>query len=417
MRKIFFIETPSSAVQHGVGTYAANLIKSMMVYEDCKVYYVQIKFGSSVAFSEVKEKEGFYKILIQFEDPVIKKKQETAIHPLQARVIFCLLSKYFTIEGYNILHLNSLLQRTIGDVAKEYEYKIVLTLHVSLWRVFFNNNKQSFIEKWNSHDLADQKSVGMLSMREEERMCQAADRIICLTEESKDFICQYYAIDEHKTTIIPNGLLMSNATGKNEMEDIRRSLGFATADFIFIYVGRLIEQKGIGVLLEAFKKIAKRSGSIKLLVVGSGNTDMFLPRIFECCGQITFTGYQPAENLAQLYKIANCGVMPSTTEQSSFVILEMLSRKLPVILSDIDAFKKFENEKHVTSVKTDDRGYVYIDLLYKAMKHVFEDATYRNRIAGNGHQLFLEQYQASTMAEKTFDVYKKVTGPAAVIHS
>ncbi|MCH5688233.1 hypothetical protein LWM68_30650 [Niabella sp. W65] len=83
-----FIETPSSAVQHGVGTYAANLIKSMMVYEDCKVYYVQIKFGSSVAFSEVKEKEGFYKILIQFEDPVIKKKQETAIHPLQARVIF-----------------------------------------------------------------------------------------------------------------------------------------------------------------------------------------------------------------------------------------------------------------------------------------------------------------------------------------
>ncbi|MFX5222152.1 glycosyltransferase, partial [Acinetobacter baumannii] len=86
--------------------------------------------------------------------------------------------------------------------------------------------------------------------------------------------------------------------------------GFATADFIFIYVGRLIEQKGIGVLLEAFKKIAKRSGSIKLLVVGSGNTDMFLPRIFECCGQITFTGYQPAENLAQLYKIANCGVMP-----------------------------------------------------------------------------------------------------------
>ncbi|MCH5720652.1 glycosyltransferase family 4 protein [Niabella hibiscisoli] len=328
-----------------------------------------------------------------------------------------MLSKYFTGEGYNILHLNSLLQRTIGDLAKEYDYKIVLTLHVSLWRVFFNNNKQSFIEKWASKNFADQKTAGLLSMKEEEKMCLAADRIICLTEESKEFISDYYKVNECKTKIIPNGLIMSNTAEKNEMGEMRRSLGFAPTDFIFIYVGRLIEQKGIGVLLEAFKKIAKRSGSIKLLVVGSGNTDTFLSRIFECCGQITFTGYQPVENLSKLYKIANCGVMPSTTEQSSFVVLEMLSKKLPVILSDISAFNKFEHEKHVTKVKTDDRGYVFVDLLYKAMKHIFEDATYKARIAGNGYQLFLDQYQASTMAEKTYDVYKQVIALAPVTNS
>jgi len=347
---------------------------------------------------------------ICFQDPELKKKQEIIINETTARAIFCIISERLLGSSENIFHLNSLLQKTIAEVAKEYDYKVVFTQHVSLWRVFYNNNKQKFEEDWSSTPPEVNNSKFLKSIRWERELCAIADKTICLNKEGYLFSRQYYELAEERLALIKNGVSLGQANmSLDQIKGLKRSMGFKDSDFIFLFVGRLIEQKGITPLIHAFKMLAARTSNVRLLAVGGGEElSKFIGLSADMCGRISYTGYIEKEKIDAYYNIANVGVMPSVTEQSSFVVLEMLSKKLPTILSDIEAFDEFRGGVNVEKVKTNGNGYVYVDLLYKAMKHMYEDVLYRERIAQSGHQLFLDQYQASTMAGKTYSLYKEV---------
>ncbi|MGN7785530.1 glycosyltransferase family 4 protein [Niabella sp. 22666] len=412
---IFFLETPTGAVAHGVGTYANNLLPEVTKFKNINIYYIKVDFSDKGSVEVSKVADNCSIVKIRFGHSRLSKSEEVLITVVMARAIFCILSGYLIESNENIFHLNSLLQKSIADVAKEYDYKIVFTQHISLWRVFYNNDRKKFDEDWQSNLPEIISSRFIKSINLEKVLCTISDKVICLSEEGYTFSRLYYQIQDTKITLVRNGVALNGLKTVDAIKEVKRLFGYKESDFIFLFVGRLIEQKGLGILINAFRILAEKVPNSKLLIVGGGaELSKFISLASDLCGSVSFTGYIDKQKINMYYDIADVGIMPSVTEQSSFVVLEMLSKKLPTILSDIEAFEEFRGGVHVEKVKTNDNGYVYVDLLCKAMKHLYEDSLHRERIAQSGHQLFLDQYQASTMAEKTYNVYKEVIAKSFV---
>ena len=104
----------------------------------------------------------------------------------------------------------------------------------------------------------------------------------------RDIILKNNFTSNNKLQVIGNGSSNGIDTGhfdpslfkEAEKEELRIALGIEKNDFVYIFVGRLVKDKGINELIEAFKKIASDFKNTKLLLVGSyeKNLDPLLPK-------------------------------------------------------------------------------------------------------------------------------------------
>lgn len=113
---------------------------------------------------------------------------------------------------------------------------------------------------------------------------------------------------------------------------LRREFGLAPDDLVLAYVGRLAEEKGLGLLLEAFEAIT-RERSARLLLVGDGPSRHGLQR--RGVPGVVFAGYARGTRLAGLYASADLFLFPSVTETFGNVVLESLASGVPVVAFDV----------------------------------------------------------------------------------
>lgn len=110
-------------------------------------------------------------------------------------------------------------------------------------------------------------------------------------------------------------------------------------DFILLYVGRIIEAKGIRELIQAVTKI--NNPKIKLMIIGEGTgfNQTFVNEIKSYQNilkkRLIFTGYIPNDKLYQYYQIADCILMPSICEEGAGLVqCEAYATGKPVIVTN-----------------------------------------------------------------------------------
>jgi len=105
---------------------------------------------------------------------------------------------------------------------------------------------------------------------------------------------------------------------------------------VFLFVGRLSEEKGITTLIDAFAGIAKRLPDPQLRIVGTGPLERDLRKRVAELGldrSITFVGSLQDEPLSREYYGATCLVLPSRSEPWGLVVNEAMASGLPVVIS------------------------------------------------------------------------------------
>jgi galacturonosyltransferase len=119
--------------------------------------------------------------------------------------------------------------------------------------------------------------------------------------------------------------------------------------FKFLYVGRIIKEKGIIELIDAFKKITKKDKVVKLILIGDIKKD-FKSEVY---GRLdtNIIHYNFKKNILRYYKTADCFVMPSYREGLSRAILEASCSRLPILASNVPGCKEL--------VKSDFNGYLF----------------------------------------------------------
>jgi len=227
----------------------------------------------------------------------------------------------------------------------------------------------------------------------------------------------HYAFPHNKMTVIYNGY--SNQKGNidenNNKDSFKKQFGFLNDDHIILFVGRIQEGKGIEKLIEAFKQLTNDYENLQLILVGKGELEPFMEQVQDNFGRVSFTGKLTAEQVKQLYQIANIGVIPSEFEQCSYVALEMMQHGLPIVCSDAPGLKElFINEENslIAPLQARTNGLLGLEItsqgLYKAIKRLLTDRVLARKLSQNVYNNWQNHYTAAHMGQATMQVYQQL---------
>lgn len=108
-----------------------------------------------------------------------------------------------------------------------------------------------------------------------------------------------------------------------------------------IYVGRVVEKKGVEILISAFSKVSRKMEGVKLDIIGDGK-DKYISKLKKMSAEygiyqkVNFLGYMNYDQLQEVYKTADLFVHPALwPEPFGRTLLEALSTEIPIIVSDI----------------------------------------------------------------------------------
>ncbi len=150
---------------------------------------------------------------------------------------------------------------------------------------------------------------------------RSVDRIISVSHALKKDIMEY-GLDGDKIDVIYNGVDTEFYKPSEKTFREEHAEGF---DNLLVFVGRIIQQKGLDHLIDAMPAILKEHKSTRLLIVGKGK---LVPRLQEKISKmgldnnIIFPGFIDDARMPELYSSADLFVLPSLWETFGFVLVE-----------------------------------------------------------------------------------------------
>lgn len=157
-----------------------------------------------------------------------------------------------------------------------------------------------------------------------------ADKIICVSDDTKKVLHTRYCIAESKLITVPNGIDVSKYKPRAKIHDSKHVL----------YLGRLDKRKGVDFLVKSMKLINAKDPEIVLDIVGEGNLRSSLEHFAKRNNlNIIFHGRLTDETLNRLYKTISMQVVPSIFEGFGLSVLEGMAKGIPIIASDVDGIK------------------------------------------------------------------------------
>ena len=152
-----------------------------------------------------------------------------------------------------------------------------------------------------------------------------ADSIIVLSNGVKEYFKNTY---NRETEFIPNGVSRPEI---REAKEIKEKWGLEKDSYI-LFLGRLVPEKGIHYLIEAFKGITEK----KLVICGgSSDTEEYMNQLKSMDKDVIFTGFQQGQTLEELYSNAYIYCLPSDLEGMPLSLLEAMSYGNCCLVSDI----------------------------------------------------------------------------------
>jgi len=179
--------------------------------------------------------------------------------------------------------------------------------------------------------------------------------------------------------------------------------------FRFVFVGRIVGDKGINELIRAFVCLNNEHPSTRLVLVGKyeANLDPVKPETLKAIEEnpcIDASGPKYGDDLIIEYVKSDCFVMPSYREGFPNTVLEAGAMGLPSVVTDINGSREIiihgENGLIVPSKN--------IDALYKAMKLMIVDASAREKMATNARSLIYSRFEKSFVQGCLIDFYEEI---------
>jgi glycosyltransferase involved in cell wall biosynthesis len=236
-----------------------------------------------------------------------------------------------------------------------------------------------------------------------------ADKIISVSKWAIDDVCKY-GLDERKFACIPNGI------NTRELKPVKsasfkqsRKLGSGP---MALFVGRLIKQKGLEYLLQAWNEVAVRVPRARLAVIGRGNELPALQKLSRKLGieeSVLFTGYVSESELYDALHSCDVFILPSLWEVLPIAILEAMAAGKPIICTAVGGNSEL--------VRNGVNGFIVPKrnprALAKALERVFADAKLRERMGSASRERAVSEFDWPIIAAQTQSFYKRLLAESA----
>lgn len=231
-----------------------------------------------------------------------------------------------------------------------------------------------------------------------------------------DFIVQRRYTSKKKLKVIGNGssngidtfFFSRERLVESEVKKLRSSLGIYNDDFVFAFVGRLVGDKGINELIQAFLqqeiRIKDQGMSPKLLLVGPLESDLdpLLPETLsaiESNPNIISVGFQ--KDVRPYFAISDALVFPSYREGFPNVVMQAGAMGLPSIVSNINGCNEIVIEgKNGLIVPVKDS-----EALRITMQRLIEDSILLNKLQSNARRMIVERYEQQVVWDALLTEY------------
>jgi glycogen(starch) synthase len=240
------------------------------------------------------------------------------------------------------------------------------------------------------------------------RLAYESWRVICASRFMAREVVNYFDVPPDRIDVIPNGVSTErfDRWEKVDLDDFRARFA-ATQEQIVLYVGRIVQEKGLHLLVEAGPRVLARFPQAKFVVAGKGGMLESLRNRAEELGvgvKFQFTGFIPDEDRDRLYKVADCAVFPSLYEPFGIVALEAMAAKTPVVVSSVGGLAEVvqHNGTGIT---------VYPDSVESLAQGILQTLRSPKEAAARARSAYgkvVEEYNWDRIAQQTLAVYQRV---------
>lgn len=258
------------------------------------------------------------------------------------------------------------------------------------------------------HGIAYETSKGIrkIILKNIERLSGLlAHKVVNVSNDVRKYSINDKLNDENKNIILGRGTCNGidalrrfnpDSYTDDEINKLRQEYGIKETDFVVGYVGRLVHDKGIDDLVDAWRGFSKKNKGVKLLLIGpfeeKDSVREYVKETILNDDTIIFTDY--VRDSAKFFKLMNVFVLPTYREGFPTVSLEASSMNLPVIITKATGCQEAIIEGNTgifidnTSVSIEKAIQYYKDNTHKCMEH-----------GKLGRQFILENFEQSIIWE------------------
>ncbi|SFK65373.1 Glycosyltransferase involved in cell wall bisynthesis [Halogranum rubrum] len=185
----------------------------------------------------------------------------------------------------------------------------------------------------------------------EKTLFQVADKVVGLSELAKEYT-RARGINSEKVSITPQ-VMPRECLGPENPKVKKLDPKPSSEKPTILFVGRFIEEKGIGTLIEAVRSFEENE--VELFIAGDGPLNETLRDQAALVPQIKFVGYVRGDQKWEYYDRSDLFILPSRHEPWGLVVNEALSRNLPVVTTTAAGSKMLIPEENVVPPDDPDR--------------------------------------------------------------
>ncbi len=245
--------------------------------------------------------------------------------------------------------------------------------------------------------------------------CTLSNQVLCVSHGIREMAIHERLCWEHKIKVLANGSINGvdsqvrfNPThlGPTVRDMIRSSYGISAESVVVGYLGRVVRDKGLRELAEAWAMIADRVDNCHLLIVGQFEPQDALPheveRYLGTGPRIHMTGY--VEDNVPLYQAMDMLVLPTHREGFPVVPLEAAAMGLPVIATMVPGcMEAVEDNVTGTLVPPYDAG-----ALAEAIQKYIDSPELRHRLGCAGRERVMRDFQPTMIWEAVYNEYARL---------
>ena len=193
--------------------------------------------------------------------------------------------------------------------------------------------------------------------------------------------------------------------------DWRRAHGFADSDFVVLFFGRLVLEKGLAVFADAFDRLRQGRRDVRALVVGDGPARAWMAQRLP---DATFTGFLAGPELGRAVASADVLLNPSATEAFGNVNLEAMASGLPIVCGDLPSSRFLIKDEQTGLLCAAGEPQAYAEALHRLLVR----PAWRARLGATAHaasRAYSWEAALASVVEAYRDALRTHPAPAAPV--
>lgn len=235
---------------------------------------------------------------------------------------------------------------------------------------------------------------------------QRVDSVTTVSEEHRRKITER-GCDGRRVSLIPNGIDVRRF-GKTDRLEARKELGLPLDSKIVLFVGNLIEIKGVAYLIDAIPAIREAAEDSLFVMVGEGELKSALARKiaeYDLSDCVKMVGIRPASEIPLWMNSADVLVLPSLSEGRPNVVLEAMACEVPVVATAVGGTPEL--------VKDGEVGFLIPpkspESIAQKVLLLLRDKKLREKLGRNGRRFIMEEGLTwESCAQKFSEIYRSL---------